>query len=86
MFDIQRFADTVTSEQVLNIKTVFTDDDNRTITVPNARNDISSAEIADLEEWIVATNILLGDKALADVSGVESAVLVATSRIKIDIS
>lgn len=85
-FDIQLFGDTVTSDGVAAIKFVFGDDDNRTVSVPDARNDITSSEIQELEEWVVANNVLLGDKALAAVTGIESAIYTFTTKVKLDIS
>jgi len=86
MFDIQLFADTVTTSQELQIKANFGEDDNRTITVPEARDDIESSEITELETWIKANNVLVGDKEGAAFTGFESAILNNTTRIKLDIT
>jgi len=86
MFDLQRFADTITSSQELQIKANFGEDDNRTINIPNARDNVTSSEITELETWIQANNVLVGDKAGAAFTDFESAILVETNRVKLDIS
>ena len=85
-FDIQLFGDTVTSEQELQIKANFGEDDNRTITIPEARSNIATSEVTALETWIQANNVLVGDKAGAAFTDFESAVLQKTNRIKLDIT
>lgn len=85
-FDIQLFADTVTSEQELQIKANFGEDDNRTINVPQARSDIESSEITELETWVKANNVLVGDKEGAAFTDFESAILQMTTRNKLDLT
>ena len=84
-FNLQRFADTVTEDNVISIKTTYADDDTRTFSLPNARDDVTSEEIAELDKWIVDNQILLSDKSLANTTGIESATHINTSRIKLDI-
>ncbi len=86
MFDIQRFADTVTSSTVAQLKFGFEDDDNRTVDVPNPKLDITPEEIVELETWIVANNAIVGDKAGAAVKEITSATLIDTTRINVDLS
>lgn len=86
MFDIQLFADTITSEQELQIKANFGEDDNRTINVPQARSDIETSEIVELETWVRANNVLVGDKAGAAFTDFESAILLNTTRHKLDLT
>lgn len=86
MFDIQRFADTVTSDGVVAVKFVFGDDDNRTVSIPDGRDDIASSEITALQSWVVTNNVLLGDKALDAVTGIESATYTYTTKIKLDLT
>ena len=85
MFDIQRFADTVESSEVLQTKFTFADEDTRTVNIPDPRADIEPTEIQELSEWIVANNVLLGDVGLANSTGIESAVIVGTTRVRLDI-
>lgn len=85
-FDIQLFADTVTSDSSLGVKFTFADDDNRTVNVPNPRLDITESEVAALDTWVIANNVVLGDKALANSTGIESATLTKTNRIKLDLT
>lgn len=86
MFDIQRFADTHTYTQELQIKANFGEDDNRTITLPNARTDVTQQEIKDLEEFVAESKILVGDKEGAAFTDFESAILQETTRVKLDLS
>lgn len=84
-FDIQMFADTITSSEVLQIKNTFTDGDTRTIDVPDPRDDVSASDITELETWILANNALIGDKDGAPFAYVDSAIIVETNRVKLDI-
>lgn len=85
MFDIQRFADTVESSSVLQTKFTFADEDTRTVNIPDPRSDIDATEIQELSEWVVANNVLLGDVGLATSTGIESAIIVGTTRVRLDI-
>lgn len=86
MFDIQRFADTSTYTQELQIKANFGEDDNRTITVPEARTDVTTQEIKDLEDFLLESKILVGDKEGAAFTDIETAVLQETTRVKLDLT
>lgn len=86
MFDIQRFADTSTYTQELQIKANFGEDDNRTITVPEARTNVTTQEIKDLENFLAESKILVGDKDGAAFTDIESAVLQETTRVKLDLN
>ena len=86
MFDIQLFADTVTSSTVLQIKNVFTDGDTRTFDVPSPRNDVTDSDVVALDTWIKANNVLIGDKADAPFDYIEYATKIETNRVKVDVS
>lgn len=53
---------TVTTETTLKIENAFVDGDTRMITLKNPRSDIETEEITELNAYIRANNLLLGDQ------------------------
>lgn len=88
MFDIQMFGnnDTITSSQELSIIAGFVDGDTRTFKVKNPRNDLTENDITDLDDFIVANNVLIGDRTGADATGINSATIIDTTKTKLDLS
>lgn len=88
MFDLQRFGtnDTVTSANALQFNFGFVDGDTRTINYPNPRPDLTEQDIATFDTYIINGQYLIGDKAGASSTGVNTATIIETTRVKLDIS
>lgn len=54
--------DQITTSSIATIDMSFVDGDSRTITIKNPREDIETSEITDLNAYIQANNLLIGDK------------------------
>ena len=78
-------ADTRKETYVLKIKLGFADGDTRTINLDNPKNDLTSAEIHNLSNFIKNNNLLLGDKYGADSAGILYADIVESTKITLDI-
>lgn len=78
--------DTVSSTLYLQFDFGFNDGDSRKQNVPNPRFNITSNEVATLDSWMRQSNIVIGDKYGASSTGINSAVLVATERRKLDLT
>lgn len=79
-------ADMIKTETTLKIDNVFVDGDTRAITLKNPKSTIQSSEIADLNAFMQANNILIGDKAQGTFGRIKSAVVVNKQTIQLDIS
>ena len=55
-------ADKVKTGRELVIECLFRDGDTRTITLRNPRNNVSSTDIENLEEFMQTEKIIIGDK------------------------
>lgn len=88
IFNPQLFGenDTITSSEQLQFDFGFSDGDNRKQNIPNPRDNITEAEIIAFDAWIKANAVIIGDKYGADTTGVNSAVIINTTRRKLDIS
>ena len=85
MFDIQKFADTVTSATNLKVEWGFDDGDTRIFNLPEPRNDITDSDVAALNTWVAANQPIVGDKYGSSTTGINSAIKVDTTRTKIDL-
>lgn len=79
-------ADIVKNEKTLQIDTVFVDGDTRSITLKNPKDSIQSSEIAELNAFMQANNILIGDKAQGTFGRIKSAKTVDKQSIQLDLS
>lgn len=79
-------ADLVKNEKTLRIDTVFVDGDTRSITLKNPKATIQSSEIADLNAFMQANNILIGDKAQGTFGRIKAATTIDKQTIQLDIS
>lgn len=59
-------ADKITTTKKLNLVSEFVDNDDRTISLDNPKNDLTAAQIKAVEAQIKAKNLFIGDKAGAD--------------------
>ncbi len=85
-FDIQKFADTITSSNQLKVVMEFYDADNRTITLDNPQSTLTAATINDVVNWAKTNQPIIGDKAGASVVGASSAKIVEKTVAKLDLT
>lgn len=88
MFNIQRFGDndTITSSQELSFVAGFVDGDTRTFKLKNPKSGLTGSDISPVDAFITANNILIGDKAGANTNGINSATVIDTGRVKLDLT
>lgn len=86
MFNIQRFADTVTSSADLKFNWQFADGDTRLVTLPNPKSDLTATEVQAVIDSAVADGILIGDKAGAALAGVVQVYTENTTKTKLDLT
>lgn len=79
-------ADIVKTEKTLRIDTVFVDGDTRAITLKNPKATIQSSEIAELNAFMQANNILIGDKAQGTFGRIKAATTIDKQTIQLDIT
>lgn len=70
----------ITTNSRLAILAGFVDEDDRTITVPNPRDNLTEADITALNDK--AANVLIGDKYGAQFSAIKKATRIDTTRQK----
>ena len=85
-FDIQRFADTVTSSSTGNLIVKFYDGDTRTLPIDDPRSDLTATEINAFVDVLKNTQPLIGDKAGASITGADKFTIVDKTDIKFDLS
>lgn len=73
-------AVTVSTTKRLALLAGFVDEDDRTISVPNPRSDVTAADIVNLNAR--AQNVLIGDKFGAQFSAFKKATKYTTTRTK----
>ena len=86
MFDIQRFADTVTSSSTGNLVVEFYDGDNRTVTIDDPQESLTASEINSFVDWMKTAQPLVGDKTGASITGASKFTFVDKVNIKFDLS
>lgn len=55
-------ADTTSQTQELKIESMFVDGDTRTFNIKSPKSNVSQSDIAELNTYMQANNILVGDK------------------------
>lgn len=89
MFDIQLFADTVSSSYELKIQFGYTDEDTHLYTLKNPDaddTDTLATNIAELNNWVTDTQVILSDKSSASTTGINYAYVEQKTITKLDIS
>ena len=86
MFDIQLFADTVTSSSAVKVVMEFYDSDNRTIAMDNPKDNLGAADINSVVDWFKANQPIIGDKAGASVVGASRAFIEEKTVTKLDLA
>lgn len=85
-FNIQQFADTITSSVTMKFEWGFEDGDTRTFNLPNPKSSIVANDIATLNSWIATNQPIVGDKSGSSTTGINSAIRVEQSKNKLDLS
>ncbi len=87
-FNLQMFGDndTITSSNDLQIEFGFVDGDTRTVKLPNPKPNLDSATFVGLSSWMTTKNIIIGDKAGASSTGINSAVFIESTKTKLDLT
>lgn len=87
-FDIQKFADTITSANDAKFNMAFDDGDTRTITLKNANTEYCTQEnAATLNTWIVANQPIVGDRSgTSATTGIVDAYIEEKTTTKLDLS
>lgn len=86
IFDIQLFADTVTSSNYLKFNWTFADGDYRILSIPNPKTSNITGDVAELVESVVQHGLLLGDAAEGTVTGVSQVYREETTKTKLDLA
>lgn len=85
-FNLQMFADTVSSSVNLKTEFGFVDGDTRTVNIPEPITGIDSDTIVTFSTWISENQPIVGDKYGASTTGVNSAIKVEEMRTKLDLT
>lgn len=86
MFDIQLFADTVTSSSTGNLVVEFYDGDNRTLPIDDPRDNLTATEINAFIETLKTNQPIIGDKTGASITGASKFTIVDKVDIKFDLT
>ena len=79
-------ADKVKSTQTLKLVAAFEDGDDRTLSIPTTRNDITKSDINNTDFVNAAKSVLIGDKAGAAFKKWASAQTVAQTVVYLDLT
>jgi len=79
-------ADTQTTTKSLKIEAVFVDGDTRNITLKNPKQNITTSEIQNLETYILANSLLIGDRYHGTFGKIGSVTRITEQRTEIDLS
>lgn len=77
--------DTVKSSSDLKIIWQFADEDTRTQTIPNPKSDLSLADLQAFETSAINSQVIIGDKTGAAVTGIKSAISIDSTNVILDI-
>lgn len=78
--------DIITTSENLKVETLYVDGDTRTITLKNPKDAISDDQITELNAFIQANNLLIGDKTGATFGRISKVTKVSQSRTDIDLN
>lgn len=79
-------ADTIKSSSELKMVFGFDDNDDRTATLQNPRNDLTASDIKVVSAFIKTNNLLIGDKAGAACVGIKTAKSLQKTVTQLDLS
>ena len=79
-------ADVRTDTTSLKIEALFVDGDTRTITLKNPKQTITASEINNLQNFMQANNVIIGDRYAGTFGRIETVTRVTEQRTAIDLS
>lgn len=79
-------ADIVTSSEELKVDFLFVDGDNRTQTLKNPKSTITTEEIDELNAFIRANNLVIGDKGNGTFGKIQKVRRVSVLKTKLDLT
>lgn len=79
-------ANTFSSSYTLKLELLFSDEDTRTITLENPRENLTREVIDSYSDYLLEHPIFIGDKTKAAFTGIGSANLVTVHTEKFDLS
>ena len=77
--------DTATSTNELKIEYMFVDEDTRIQKIKNPRESLSKSDIEELNVWLQANNVVVGDKNGATFARIRKATKVETTKTELDL-
>ena len=86
MFNIQRFADTITSSREGKLEVKFYDGDTRTIQVDNPKSNLTAAQINAVVAQMKIDQPIIGDKTGASIVGANKFEIYEKTELKLDLS
>lgn len=78
-------ADLQTQSTELVLDFLFVDEDTRLQKIKNPKNGIGSSDIDELNAWIQANNVVIGDKNGATFARIKSAIRRTTTKTELDL-
>ena len=78
-------ADITKQSTELKIEYLFVDEDTRLQKIKNPRDDIAKEDIAELNAWLQANNIVVGDKNGATFARIKSATRATITKTTLDL-
>lgn len=79
-------ADKITTSQTLKVENLFVDGDTRTFNLKNPRANIAASDIASLNSFMQANNVLIGDKAGGTFGRITKATIVNQTKTDFDLN
>ena len=78
-------ADVATQTDELKIEFLFVDEDTRIQKIKNPKESLAKADIEELNAWLQANNIVIGDKNNATLARIRKASRVTTLKTELDL-
>lgn len=78
-------ADVTTSNEELVIDYLFVDEDTRVQKLKNPKADITKEEISDLNAWLQANNVVIGDRNGAVLARIKTVTRRETTKTELDL-
>ena len=78
-------ADVTKQSTELKLDYLFVDEDTRLQKIKNPRDDLTGDDIAELNAWLQANNIVVGDKNGATFARIKTATRTTTTRTTLDL-
>lgn len=69
----------------LKIEYLFVDEDTRIQKIKNPKDDLTKQDIAELNAWLQANNVIIGDKTGATIARIKTATRITQTRTTLDL-